>query len=93
MRRIAEFRKEHESLLKELLPDDEKKAFVEGKVVNVLANKDHLNRRVLVVNSGKIWDPDSVSADQMFRLFYLSESFFLSRMFEKFFMCNLKLFF
>lgn len=73
LRRIAEFRKEHENLVKELLPEDEKKAFVEGNVVNVLTNKDHLGRRVLVVNSGKVWDPDQVSADQLFRLFYLGE--------------------
>jgi hypothetical protein len=75
LRRIAEFRKEHEKLLKQLLPQDEKKAFVEGNVVNVLTNKDHLNRRVLVVNSGKVWEPDQVSADQLFRLFYLGESY------------------
>lgn len=73
MRRIAEFRKEHEKLVKGLLPDNEKVAFTEGNIVNVLANKDHLGRRVLVVNSGKLWNPDEVSADQLFRLFYLSK--------------------
>lgn len=73
MRRIAEFRKEHEKVLKGLLPEQEKVAFTEGNIVNVLTNRDHLGRRVLVVNSGKLWNPDEVTADQMFRLFYLSE--------------------
>lgn len=74
MRQIAEFRKEHEKLIRHLLPEHEMRAFCEGNIINVLANKDHLGRRVLVVNSGKIWNPDEVTADQLFRLFYLSES-------------------
>lgn len=61
--------------MKDLLPEDEKQAFIEGNVVNVLKDKDHLGRRVLVVNSGKIWNPDQVSADQLFRLFYLGKFF------------------
>lgn len=73
MRRIAEFRKEHEKLVKGLLPDHEKVAFTDGNIINVLTNKDHLGRRVLVVNSGKLWNPDEVTADQLFRLFYLSK--------------------
>lgn len=55
------------------MPNDEKVAFTKGNCVNVLTNKDHLGRRVLIVNSGKLWNPDEVSADQLFRLFYLSE--------------------
>lgn len=55
------------------MPDDEKVAFTKGNCVNVLTNKDHLGRRVLIVNSGKLWNPDEVSADQLFRLFYLSK--------------------
>lgn len=71
LRQMAEFRKEHEKLLKGLMPEQEKIPFTEGNVINVLTNKDHLNRRVLIVNNGKIWDPDVVSADSMFRMFYL----------------------
>jgi len=71
LRQIAEFRKENERLLKGLLPEQEKVAFTEGNVVNVLTNKDHLGRRVLVVNSGKLWNPDNVTHEQLFRLFYL----------------------
>lgn len=71
LRRIAEFRKENEKLLNNLMPEDEEKAFTEGNVVNVLKDKDSQNRRILVVNCGKIWNPDFVSSDQMFRLFYL----------------------
>lgn len=55
------------------MPEDEEKAFTEGGVVNVLIDKDHKHRRVLVVNCGKVWDPDIVSSDQLFRLFYLSK--------------------
>lgn len=73
MRRIAEFRKEHEKLVKGLLPEQERVAFTEGNIVSVLTNKDHLGRRVLVVNSGKLWNPDEISAEQLFKLFYLSE--------------------
>jgi hypothetical protein len=73
LRRIAEFRRENEKLVKGLLPEHEKVAFTEGNIVNVLTNKDHLGRRVLIVNTGKLWNPDEVTADQLFRLFYLSE--------------------
>lgn len=59
--------------MKNLLPETEKKALTEGNVVNVLKNKDHLGRRVLIVNCGKLWNPDEISADQMFKLFYLSK--------------------
>ncbi|KAJ8684222.1 hypothetical protein QAD02_020014 [Eretmocerus hayati] len=71
MKRIAEFRKTHYSLLNNLMPQDEKSAFLENNVVNVLKNRDHKRRRVMVVNAGKSWDPSKVSADQMFRIFYL----------------------
>jgi retinaldehyde-binding protein 1 len=62
-------------LIKDLMPEQEKIPFMQGGVVNVLTNKDHKNRRVLIVNSGKLWDPAIVSTDSMFRMFYLSESF------------------
>lgn len=70
---MAEFRRDHEEVLKDLLPANEKKALIEGNVVNVLKNRDHLGRRIMVVNCGKVWDPDLVPGDQVFRLFYLSE--------------------
>lgn len=53
------------------MPEQEKVAFTEKNIVNVLTNKDHKHRRILVVNSGKIWDPDTVSIDCMFRMFYM----------------------
>ncbi|KAG5673906.1 hypothetical protein PVAND_003907 [Polypedilum vanderplanki] len=71
LRQIAEFRRDNEKLLKDLMPEQEKIPFIEGGVVNVLTNKDHKNRRVLIVNSGKLWDPSVVSTDSMFRMFYL----------------------
>lgn len=71
IKRIAEFRKEYSKLLKDLMPEQEKVPFTEGNIINILTNKDHKNRRVLVVNSGKLWDPDTVSIDCMFRMFYM----------------------
>jgi len=71
LRRIAEFKQENLQLLKNLMPDDEKEAFVEHNIVNVLTNRDQDGRRVLIVHCGEIWDTKKVSADQLFRIFYL----------------------
>ncbi|XP_012289211.1 clavesin-1 [Orussus abietinus] len=71
MKRVAQFKVKHSALLDNLLPQDEKSAFLENNVVNVLKDRDDKRRRVLLVNCGKSWDPSKVSADQMFRLFYL----------------------
>ncbi|XP_072936998.1 clavesin-1 [Epargyreus clarus] len=71
MRRIAEFRRDNASLLDNLLPEHEKVAFMDHKVVNVLKGRDHKGRRVLIVSVGGTWDPKKVNADQLFRLFYL----------------------
>lgn len=71
MRRIAEFKVEHIKVLKDLIPDDEKSSFVDNNVVNVLTNLDQNGRRVLIVNCGGIWDTKKVSADALFRIFYL----------------------
>ncbi|XP_034941466.1 clavesin-1 [Chelonus insularis] len=71
MQRIADFKVKNAALLDNLVPDDEKTAILESNVVNVLKNRDHKRRRVLVVNAGKSWDPSKVSSDQIFRLFYL----------------------
>lgn len=58
------------------MPEHEKIPFTEGGAVNVLVDRDHKNRRILVVNSGKLWDPEIVSSDSLFRMFYLSMFFF-----------------
>ena len=71
MKRIADFKVKHAALIDNLLPNDERTAIFENNVVNVLKNRDHKRRRVLVVNAGKSWDPSKVNADQMFRIFYL----------------------
>lgn len=71
MKRVAEFKEKNASLFNNLMPEDEKVAFLENNVVNVLKERDHKNRRVLIVNSGKSWDPSKVSSDQILRLFYL----------------------
>ncbi|XP_063698391.1 retinaldehyde-binding protein 1 isoform X2 [Culicoides brevitarsis] len=71
MRRIADFRKTYHDLVYKLMPEDEKAAFCENNVVNILTNRDQKGRRVMIVNAGAIWDPNAVSVDQMFRMFYL----------------------
>lgn len=63
--------------MKDLTPEQEKIPFIEGNAVNVLTDKDHKNRRILVVNSGKIWDPEVVSSDSLFKMFYLSKNIYM----------------
>lgn len=71
MKRIADFREKYKSILNNLIPEDEKTAFTEYDVVNVLKDRDHKGRRVLIVHCGAIWDPSKVTTDQIFRMFYL----------------------
>lgn len=52
MKRIADFKVKYSDLLDNLLPEDEKNAFVNHNVVNVLKNRDQKGRRVLLVNCG-----------------------------------------
>lgn len=71
MRRVAEFKRDYAETLKNLMPEDEKDAFINNDVVNVLSDLDQDGRRVLIVNAGKVWDPKKVTSEQLFRLFYL----------------------
>jgi len=71
MRRVADYKSKHADLLYNLLPSDEKEAFTEHNIVNVLKNRDHKNRRVLIVHGGKNWDPSKVDSSQILRMFYL----------------------
>lgn len=71
MRRVAEFKREYTTTLDNLMPIDEKTSLLDNEVVNVLTNLDQDGRRVLVVHCGKIWDTKQVTAEQLFRLFYL----------------------
>ncbi|XP_074040139.1 retinaldehyde-binding protein 1 isoform X2 [Leptinotarsa decemlineata] len=71
MKRIADFKEKNKKILDGLLPQDEKVAFTEHNVVNVMTNRDHKGRRVLIVNAGELWDPSKVTSDQIFRMFYL----------------------
>lgn len=70
-RSIAEFRKAQHNILHNLSPYDEKVAFTEYNVVNVLTKRDQKGRRILVVNTGETWDPKLVTSDQLFKIFYL----------------------
>jgi len=71
MKRIADFKEKHKALIGNLLPEDEKNSFINYDVVNVLKNRDHKGRRVLIQNCGSKWDPSKVTADQVFRMLYL----------------------
>lgn len=71
---MAEFRKEHEKVLLDLNPEKEKATFTDGNIINILPNKDHLGRRILVLNQGQLWNPDEVTVDQIFRVLYISEN-------------------
>lgn len=71
MRRVADFKMKQAALLDNLMPSDEKEALTEHNIINVLKNRDHKNRRVLVVHAGKAWNPSKVTSDQIFRIFYL----------------------
>lgn len=52
MKRAAEFKEKYCDLLDALLPNDEKRAFIEERVINVLKGRDQKGRRVLIVNCG-----------------------------------------
>lgn len=71
MRRIADFKKTNFPLMHNLYPQEEKISFIDHGIVNVLTNKDHKGRRVLIINCGRAWDPKQISAEKMFRLLFL----------------------
>ncbi|KAG5673908.1 hypothetical protein PVAND_003909 [Polypedilum vanderplanki] len=71
LRDIAEFRKDYWKVLKDLMPEQEKTAFIEGGLINILTHKDHKNRRIVIYKCGSDWDPSVISEDSIFRMFYL----------------------
>lgn len=71
MKRVADFRKKNAVLFYDLLPTDEKDAILNHNIINVIKTRDHKNRRILIINVGKIWDPSKVTSDQILRLLYL----------------------
>lgn len=71
MKRICEFKEKYKTLIGDLMPEHEKDSFIKYNVVNVLKNRDHKGRRVLIQNCGSLWDPSKVTADQVFRMLYL----------------------
>lgn len=71
MKTVADFKKNNFDIIGNLMPEDERSAFVDNNVVNVLKDRDQDGRRVLVVNAGELWDTKRVSSEQLFRLFYL----------------------
>lgn len=71
IKRIADFRDKNSVLYHNLMPNDERDAFTNYNVVNILKGRDQKNRRVMLVQSGKTWDPSKVTSDQILRMFYL----------------------
>ncbi len=59
--------------MKDLNPADYKKPFTETDVLNVLIDKDHLGRRIIVLKQGGNWNPDQINVDEIFKLLYLSK--------------------
>lgn len=48
MRRVAEFKRDYASTLKNLMPEDEKAAFIENDVVNVMSNLDQVIHHLII---------------------------------------------
>ncbi|KAL0895024.1 hypothetical protein ABMA27_013492 [Loxostege sticticalis] len=71
MRRIAEFKRDNANILQGLMPEHEENGFINHRIANVLRDRDHKGRRVLIVNCGGLWDPKKITVDQTFRIFYL----------------------
>ncbi|ALC38824.1 CG5958 [Drosophila busckii] len=71
MKTTATFRKEYASLVHGLQVEQVRERFIKGSVINVLKNCDQKGRRVLIVNSGKLWDPNEIPSDEMFRMLYM----------------------
>ncbi|CAK9814966.1 Retinaldehyde-binding protein 1 [Anthophora plagiata] len=71
MKRVADFKEKNANIFDNLMPEDEKTAILNTRMVNVLTNRDHKGRRVLMLNIGKTWDPSQISTDQMLRVLYL----------------------
>uniref|UniRef100_A0A8W7PJJ8 CRAL-TRIO domain-containing protein n=1 Tax=Anopheles coluzzii TaxID=1518534 RepID=A0A8W7PJJ8_ANOCL len=67
----ADFKKNNYPLMHNLAPEDEKLSFIDHKIVNVLTNRDRKGRRILIVSCGAVWDPKAVTAEKLFRMFYL----------------------
>ncbi|XP_058816089.1 retinaldehyde-binding protein 1-like [Topomyia yanbarensis] len=70
MRNVAEFKKTHSDLLKDLLPVDLKNEIMNTDVVSVLKNRDQHGRRMMIVRMGSAWDPKAISEDKMFAILY-----------------------
>ncbi|XP_037035732.1 alpha-tocopherol transfer protein-like [Bradysia coprophila] len=71
LRKIAEFRRDNEKIVKNLDPIEHKKPFTETDVLTVLIDKDHLGRRIIVLKQGANWNPDEIDVDEIFKLLYL----------------------
>lgn len=71
MKRVSEFKEKHKELLSNLMPEQVEKILLNEDIVNVLADRDHKGRRILINKAGKVWDPKKATPDQVFQMFYL----------------------
>lgn len=71
MKREAEFKDKNSDLLKDLIPEKLEDVMLGANVVNVLVDRDHKGRRIMLHRAGGDWDTKKVSSDQVFQLFYL----------------------
>lgn len=71
MKRIAEFKQKHASMVKDLMPVMLEDVMLNNKGINVLVDRDQDGRRILVVQVGKNWDTSKVTNVHVFQLFYL----------------------
>lgn len=52
MMRLATFKDKNQKIVANPLPTEEKKLFTDNSVVNVLVDRDHKNRRVVILSMG-----------------------------------------
>ncbi|KAK6631975.1 hypothetical protein RUM44_007005 [Polyplax serrata] len=71
MKRISEFKEKNKDLLTGLMPEQVEKIMLNEDIVNVLADRDHKGRRILINKAGKAWDPKKATPDDVFKMFYL----------------------
>lgn len=71
MKKVADFKEKNKELLQDLTPEKVKHVLINENIVNVLVDRDHLGRRILINKAGKDWNPKKATPDEVFQVFYL----------------------
>jgi len=71
MVRLATFKAKNQKIVGNPLPTEEKKLFTDNSVVNVLVDRDHKNRRILILSMGSAWDPKRMTSEELFKVLYM----------------------